>query len=85
MPMIAFAGFVVEPQNADLIHDKRQPVFEAMGTASECARQFPDNSLGKSVFRDDPAFAKEQRAIALVSRPTECESQISTEKFLVCS
>ena len=60
MFVVAFSGFVVETQNANLIDHKGQPVFESMATARNRPRQAPDHKFDKAVFGNDPSFPEEQ-------------------------
>ena len=51
MPMITFAGLIVEPQNALAIYDVRKPVLEPMIRSGKGFRYSPENQLGEGAFR----------------------------------
>jgi hypothetical protein len=53
VPMIAFACFVVEPQNALALYDVREPIFERVIRSSKRFRYSPKNQLGERAFRVD--------------------------------
>ena len=51
--MIAFACFVVEPQNALAIYNVGEPVLEPVIRSGEGFRYSPENQLGERAFRVD--------------------------------
>jgi len=53
VPMIAFACFVVEPQNALAVYDVREPVLERVIRSGKGLRYLPENQLGERAFRVD--------------------------------
>ena len=58
VPMIAFACFVVEPQNALAVYDVSQPVLEPVIRSGKGLRYSPENQLGERAFRIDNSSAE---------------------------
>jgi hypothetical protein len=51
VPMIAFACFIVEPQNTLALYDIRKPVLERVIRSSKGFRYSPESQLGEGAFR----------------------------------
>ena len=49
--VVAFAGFVVKPENALFIYDIRQAIFVRVLRARKWVVKLPDDNFGKSVVR----------------------------------
>jgi hypothetical protein len=50
VPMIAFPCLIVEPQNALVVYDIGEPVFECVTRSSAGFRYSPENQLGEGFF-----------------------------------
>src|SRR5260221_8087129 len=59
MFVIALSGFVVEPQNANPLNDKSQPIFETMPASRNRSWQAPDHHFGEAIFAHDAFLAKQ--------------------------
>ena len=51
VPMIAFACFIVEPQNAFATYDIGEPVLERVIRSGKGFRYSPENQLSEGAFR----------------------------------
>jgi hypothetical protein len=50
VPVIAFAGFVVEPQNANIVDHEGQPIFEIVAASPRGLGKSPDHELDEAIF-----------------------------------